>query len=494
MIATAPSRYARGETFDDLQSFIEACKEIDDWRLIEGADWDLEIGALTEATAELLTEPPLLVFDNIKGYPAGYEVVALPIASYRRAALALGLPVDKPKLELLRLAARKVSDAKPIPPVKVGGGVVMQNVFQGDAVDVLRFPVPRYHASDGGRYIGTGDTLISRDPESDFVNMGTYRMQVHEGNLLGLWMSPGQHGRQIAQRYWDRGQACPVVATFGGDPLLFMASHTKIPWGESELATAGGLRGRPVEVIEGPITGLPIPAGAEIAIEGEIPPPSEEARNEGPFGEWPGYYSGGTRGTGEPQPVIRVKALYHRDNPILINEAPLWPGAPKHGLPIAAGVLWDQLEAAGVQDIVGVGFHTSYMNVVAIKQRFAGHAKQAGHAVIACSASARNGRYVVIVDDDIDPTDLKEVLWAMETRVDPATDIEIVDGCWSTPLDPRMSPEQRENKDHTNSRAIFYAVRPFTWKDKFPQVSRSPRELRHQVVEKYRGILPFPRI
>ena len=99
----------------------------------------------------------------------------------------------------------------------------------------------------------------------------------------------------------------------------------------------------------------------------------------------------------------------------------MWPGAPKHGLPIAAGILWDQLESAGVQDIAGVGFHTSYMNVVAIKQRFAGHAKQAGHAVIACSSSARNGRYVVIVDEDIDPTDLKEVLWAMETRVCPSS-------------------------------------------------------------------------
>jgi UbiD family decarboxylase len=273
-----------------------------------------------------------------------------------------------------------------------------------------------------------------------------------------------------------------------------MASHNKFPWGSPELELAGGLRGRPVEVIEGPLTGLPIPAHAEIAIEGEIPPPSEQARDEGPFGEWPGYYSGGTRGTGEAQPVIRIKALYHRDRPMLLNEAPLWPGAVKHGLPIHAGALWDQLEGAGIQDIAGVWTHTPYMIVVAIKQRFAGHAKQTGMAVLSCSSSARNGRYVVVVDEDIDPSDLKEVLWAMETRVDPASDIQLVDGCWSTPLDPRMPPDKRDNKDHTNSRAIFYAVRPFTWKDKFPQVSRSPRELRAQVVEKYRGVLPFPRL
>ena len=100
----------------------------------------------------------------------------------------------------------------------------------------------------------------------------------------------------------------------------------------------------------------------------------------------------------------------------------------------------------------------------------------------------------MVVDEDIDPTNLKEVLWAMETRVDPAKDIEIVEGCWSTPLDPRMTPEQKATRDHTNSRANFYAVRPFAWRDKFPQVSRVKRELRDAVVKAYKDILPFPAI
>jgi 4-hydroxy-3-polyprenylbenzoate decarboxylase len=132
------------------------------------------------------------------------------------------------------------------------------------------------------------------------------------------------------------------------------------------------------------------------------------------------------------------------------------------------------------------------MTVVAIQQKFAGHAKQAGLAAVSCAASARNGRYVVVVDDDIDPTNMKEVLWAMMTRVDPPTNIDIVDGAWSTPLDPRMPPDKRESKDHTNGRAIFYAVRPFHWKDKFPKVSRSSRELRERVIKKFRNVIPFP--
>ncbi len=476
----------------DLRSFIAACQAVDEWRQVDGAERDLEIAALTEATSELIPEPPMLLFDNIPGFPPGYRVVSLLLASARRTALALGLPLDRPKLELVRLAARKIGEATMLPPREVADGPVMENVLQGDAVDLLRFPAPWFHPQDGGRYLGVGHAVISRDPDSGYVNMGTYRIQLHDRDRLGLWMSPGQHARLICQRFWERGQSCPVVAAFGIDPVTFMASHNKIPWGQSELAFAGGLRGRPLDVIPGPLTGLPIPAQAEIVVEGEVPPPSEEARDEGPFGEWPGYASGGTLGTGESQPVIRVKAIYHRGDPILLNAAPMWPGAPNFGLPLKAGLLWDQLERAGIQDVTGVYQHSSYMVVVAIKQRYAGHAKQAGLAALSASATARNGRYVVVVDDDIDPTDIQEVLWAMETRCDPATAIDIVDGCWSTPLDPVMSPAKRAARDHTNSRAVFYAVRPFAWRDQYPPVSRSPRDLRERVVRKYRDLLPFP--
>ena len=474
--------------YNDLREHIEACKQADDWREIYDADWKEEIGALTEATAELINDPPMLMFDRIKGYPAGFRVVSLLQASPKRVALSLALPPDKSKLELVRLAVKRMQEVKEIAPVEVGTGPIMENVMEGEDVDILRFPVPLYHQADGGRYIGTGDSVINRDPDTGYVNMGTYRIQVHERNLLGLWMSPGQQGRQICERYWDRGESCPIVALFGADPLTFMASHSRLPWGKSELHFAGGLRGKPLEVIKGPLTWLPIPAHAEIAVEGEAPPPDVEARAEGPFGEWPGYYSGGTLGTGKLQPVIRIKAIYHRNNPIIINEAPLWPGAITAGLPMGSGILWNQLEAAGIQDITGVYKYNRYLIVIAIRQRYAGHAKQAGLAVLGCIEAARHGRYVVVVDEDIDPTNIKEVLWAMETRVDPATDIDLIRGFLSTPIDPRMPPERRESRDFTTSRAIIYAVRPFTWKDKYPKVSRTTRELRQEVVEKYRSL------
>lgn len=478
--------------YDGLRSFIRSCEAMGECITIEEADWELEIGGLTEAAAEFLNEPPMILFDKIRGYPEGFRILSLPFGSTKRFALALGLPTDRSKLELVRLAADKVKNAEPLPPAVVEKGPVLQNVITGEAIDILRFPALYNRDKDGGRYIGTGDAMINKDPDSDFVNVGTYRIQIHEPALLGLNMSPGQQGKTICERYWRDGKSCPVVVTFGMDPRIFLVAHTKYPWGQSELDYVGGLMEMPLDVIAGPLTGLPIPAHSEIAIEGEVPPPDEESRPEGPFGEWTGYYSGGTKETAKQQPVIRIKAIYYRDDPILLNMSPLWPGAPDIALRYSAGLIWDQLEAVGVPDVVGVFAHNAYFIVVAIRQRYAGHAKQAGLAALNCAAAARNGRYIVVVDEDIDPTSIQEVLWAMETRVDPATDLEIINDCWSTPLDPRMPPEKRRSGDHTNSRAIFYAVRPYVWKDDFPVANRGDPDFLKQIMKKYSDVLPFP--
>jgi 4-hydroxy-3-polyprenylbenzoate decarboxylase len=473
-----------------LRNFIDAVEEMGELLRLQEVDRDSEVGPLTEAIAENLPGPPMIVYDKFAGLEPGFRLATQMMASHRRVALALGLDPEAPKLELVRQASRRMAECEPIPPKFVETGPVLENVAKGDHVDLNRFPATHYAPHNGGRYLGTGDSLINADPDSGYVNVGTYRMQLHERNLLGLWISPGQQGRLICEKYWAKGESCPVVVTFGGDPLLFIASQSKIPWGTSEIDFVGGLRGKPLEVVRGELTGLPIPAEAEIAIEGEVPPPDEESREEGPFGEWPGYYSGGSIGTaGEQQPVIRVKALYHRNNPILSDETPMWPGAPQFGLTVHAGLLWDQLENMGISDVEGVYiFDTSYMIVISIRQRYAGHAKQAGLAALAASAAARHGRYVVVVDEDIDPTNLKEVLWAMETRVDPARDIDIIDGTWSTPLDPRMPPEKRRSGDFTNSRAIFYAVRPYAYRDQFPRVGRSTREDRARILGKFADV------
>src|SRR5918994_3944984 len=126
--------------YHDFRSFIDEAKRISNYRLIEGADWDGEIGALVESTAELVPQPPMLLFDKVKGYPAGFRVCSLPYAAYKRVALALGLPVDKTKLEILRLAARKVRLAQPIAPKEVNRSALFENKLTGNDVNLLKFP------------------------------------------------------------------------------------------------------------------------------------------------------------------------------------------------------------------------------------------------------------------------------------------------------------------------------------------------------------------
>ncbi len=471
----------------DLRRFIEELLQLKDLEVVEGADWDLEIGTITELSDE--RSGPALLFDRIRGYPAGCRVASNLISVPRRLAVALGLPGDIPAIELVRRAKDRFSHLTSISPAYVSQGPIVENVYGEGQIDLLKFPTPRWHEQDGGRYIGTADMVIMRDPDDNWVNVGTYRVQLHDGNTLGLYISGGHHGRIIRESYWAKGRSCPVAVVFGAHPLLWMPSFMAMPWKTEEFSIAGGLFGEPVPLVRGEYTGLPIPAFGEIAIEGEIPPPEVESRPEGPFGEWTGYY-----GTGErKEPVIRVKRLMHRNDPIIVGAPPLKP--PANGsvdYAIRSSNIWFELEKLGIPGIKGVwnmrAGGSRYIVIVSIEQKYAGHAKQVGMAVACAGEAAYHGRLVIVVDDDIDPTSDEDVLWAVATRCDPATSIQIVRGCWSTPLDPVMPPEQKAKGDFTNSRAIMVACRPYHWRNEFPKVNRASNELREATLKKWANL------
>jgi 4-hydroxy-3-polyprenylbenzoate decarboxylase len=152
-------------------------------------------------------------------------------------------------------------------------------------------------------------------------------------------------------------------------------------------------------------------------------------------------------------------------------------------------VLKENIARAGVPDVTEVWAHevggSRLLLAVAIKQRYPGHATQAGHVASQCHAGAYLGRFVIVVDDDIDVSNLEEVIWAMCTRCDPATQIDFITGAWSSALDPTISPEQRASGDLTNSRAIIDACRPFHWKEKFQKVNAPSPEMRKEAWDKW---------
>jgi UbiD family decarboxylase len=424
---------------------------------------------------------PLLLFDNIPGYRKGFRIATNVLATPRRFALALGLPTELPKLEILRAWREKLRGLKPFPPTEVPSGPVSENIFERERVDLENFPAPKWHEHDGGRYIGTGDMVITRDPDSGWINVGTYRACVVDKNRVTLWIIEHKHGRQIATKYWKRNRACPVAVVLGCEPATWLAAPSAAKIGVSEYDYAGALRGAPVEVLRLPSSGLPVPATSEIILEGEIPPPEEESEREGPFGEWPGYYTHSGRET-----VVRVQRIMHRNDPILLGNPPLLPITERYGIPLFGARIWDHLEHSGVSDVQGVWCHChTLMVVVALHQRYPGHAMHALTAVAGLNTGASMYRYFVAVDDDIDPADLKQVIWAMCTRVDPEDSIQTLKS-WSSDLDPRLPPERRDRGDFTMSRMLIDACKPFTWRERFPLANKFSAEKRKEIAEKWR--------
>lgn len=451
--------------YDDLRGFIVQAERLGAVRRVEGADPYLEVGAVTELAAGL-PECPALLFDALKGYRRGFRIFTNATTNVQRAALALGLDPSLRPLEALAAWMKRRSSLTPHEPVEVSSAAFLDNSTVGGAIDLGTFPVPHWHQKDGGPYIGSGSLVVMRDPESGWINASIYRVQVHDRDRVTIQFDHmGRHGAIIARKYWDKGQSCPVAVVNGEDPALFIAGFEYLPEGYSEYDFAGAIKQQPIEVYKGPVTGLPLPARAEIVLEGMLLPFPQTSLPEGPYGEFTGYYASEAR----PAPVMEVTAVHYRDEPILLGSPPMKPPRFHFGLPFRAASIWSNLEMAGVTDVVGAWQHVSQlMTVIALRQRYEGHAKRA--ALIA-AANSYMGRVVVVVDEDVDPSNLADVMWAITTRAEPSESVDIVRDAWSSALDPRIAPEARAKGVTSHSKMIINACIPFAWKTLFPSTS-----------------------
>ena len=466
---------------NDLRDWLKERKKNHRLKLIEGADWNIELSTVAQLNTG--KEPPALLFKRIKDYPPGYGVVCGALRTQSNIESVLGLPSHKSRLDLLKTLQTKFPEweakAAGYPPRFVKSGPVLEEVHSAKDVDVLEFPAPKWHDFDGGRYIGTGDIIVTRNPYTDEVNFGTYRVMVHDATTLGIMIVPGHHGFINMARYHEQGKACPVAISLGHHPLLFAASALDIPG--SEYNFAGAVRGKPFNVIKEEITGLPIPADSEIVLAGWFPVGAR--RKEGPFGEWTGYYASGETSS----PVMEIKRIYHRKDPSILGCSMYRP--PDDFSPFStlarSAMLFNELKKNDVPDVQGCwlsesGVHTFI--TISIKQRYPGHAKQAGIVASHSAVTANMGRYIVVVDEDIDPTNINEVIWAMGFRSDPKNSIDIIRNAWSNPLDPMI---RKPSKALVNSRAIIDACRPFDWIDTFPKVVEINPEVARRVREKW---------
>jgi UbiD family decarboxylase len=472
----------------DLRPWLDQIRKLGELEDVLGADWNLELGAISELNVKQ-DLPPALLFDEIVGYPKGWRVLTCSTSSPARLSSILRLPVQKTHkglVEALRgKPAQWQSEAKKYDVVAVSKGPVLENIQK--QVDILKFPSPLWHELDGGRYIGTGCSVVTRDLDSDWVNVGTYRVQVHDANHVGLDMVPGKHGRIHYEKHKKAGKRFPVAIVCGCDPLGYLISGIEIPFGMCEWNYVGSILKEPVAVVKGELTGLPFPAASEIVLEGFVEPNDE--RSEGPFGEFHGYYPG-KAGTA---PVVTIERVYFRNDPILMGSPPAKPpnDYSYSKAVMRSALLMDALAAAGVPDVQAVWAHeiggARMFNVVAIKQRYAGHARQAGHILSQCGVGAYMSRWSVVVDDDIDPANLQEVMWAVATRTDPAIDIDIIQRGMGSKNDP-MFVAYPYNAP-LSSKAIVDACRPWDHLDDFPPVAEASKALQEKVRAKWKDLL-----
>jgi 4-hydroxy-3-polyprenylbenzoate decarboxylase len=452
----------------DLRDYVSACEKVGQLKRVKAeVDWEMELSHVCKLVEE--KSGPALLFENVKGYES--PVLTGAFGTTQRLAIILGKDPSLSMVDLTRewvaLAVKEVIRAR-----ELKDGPIFENILDGEKVDTFAFPSPKFYELDGGRYFGTAVFMVVQDPETGDINLGTYRMGILDSKSVGVQILKGKKGDRIMKKYGKAGKKMPACAIIGGDPLHIFASAATVK-AKSGYDVVSSLRGEPVEVVKSQIHGLPIPAAAEIVLEGEIDP--TKLRNEGPFGEYTGYY------TEElikqiPKPALDVQRVYHRNKPILWETSVGRPVGDQHILYAFTrnASLWTDLtkmEIPGIKSVYTLPEGSGrFIVVVSVQQMYPGHADQVGAAVIASNTGTYGVKAVIIVDDDIDADDLPRVWWALGTRYNPARGTQIINRGRSTPLDPALGAD--ENKFIT-SRIILDATIPFDWKIKPTEIKLS---------------------
>lgn len=406
---------------------------------------------------------PLVLFErprNLRGEPSRFPIATNIFASRRRCALALGLPPEQWKLPLsLEYGRREAMRIEPeiVPPEQAP---VRQRVAHGEEVDLRELPIVRHHHMDPAPYIDMA--AVMRDPGLGHYNTAFLRNMYKGPRRLGVHMSP-RHNWQIVRKNEERNRPTPVAIVVSHHPAFYLGALNVSPFGEDDYRIIGAMLGEPLRLTPSETWGedFLIPADADLVIEGEVLPGVREV--EGPFGEFPGTY-----GPQRLRWVIDVKAMSHRQDAVyldvFVGHRDNWVlGAiPKEGSLFnrIRGVV-PTVQAVHLPDAGCGRFHC----FISIDKKVNGESKQA--ALIALG-EVDFIKYVVVVDKDIDPFNVEEVLWAMATRVQAHEDIDIIKNVKGNMLDPSLTD------DLLTSKVIVDATIPLG--RVFPERNRVPAE------------------
>jgi UbiD family decarboxylase len=431
--------------FSDLRAWIDDLEERRELRRISAeVDWDEEIGAITREVSS--RSGPALFFGNIKDHKnmPCRRLFTNGTGTRERVCRFIGVSEQTSYREMVSIFKDRFS--RPVKPVTVARGPVKENIIRGDAVDLFQFPVPKWNPFDGGRYIMTSASVVTRDPDTLVLNAGTYRGMITGKNTIGVLLAMTQGWGKHFSKYKSRREEMPVAVVIGWDQSLFVVASTPVNYPEYEIT--GSLRGAPVELVKCETSDLMVPASAEIVLEGRISPDPKTFTIEGPFGEYPGYYGGSK----SAKHTIRVECITHRDDPIFhgcltgaspgrTNEGTTWTPAT------FSAMAWHYLEQAGVPNVTGVwrGKWPETMRVQ-IRKSHRGHAQQVANALWGSHLGNYAAKHVIVVDDDIDIHDWEALEWALCYRVNAGMgDISFFGGTSGSMLDPSVPLEERNS-------------------------------------------------
>lgn len=368
---------------------------------------------------------PVVIFENVKG--STIPLVANMHADFERLHLALGMEKASVADFVRECSARQ---AHPIDPVLVSSreAPVHEVVVTGEDIDVEKLPICTYHEKDGGKYITAG-LAVMRDPDTGINNVGIYRHQVHEKNLLGVQLSETADGNVIWKKHERAGRPTPIAIVIGHHPAFFVGSLAFSRLDDDEIRIAGAMLQRPVPLVACKTIPLDVPADAEIVIECEIPPGTR--RLEAPFGEYPGTY-----GPARMNPVLEIKAITHRRDPLYQNAFV----AHSDNLLLSGVIRSSFIESTvriacpTVRNVVmpRAGRHR-FICYIAIESMIEGEAKAAAMAAFVADPFLK---YAIVVDHDVDVTSDAAVLEAIACRVRADRDIFMVPYAKGSPLDP----------------------------------------------------------
>jgi len=439
-------------TIRDLRSFIVALESSGELaRVTVEVDWNLEIGAIVERNFR--ERGPALLFENVKGYRTPLFVGGLQ--TLRRIAIALEMDPDSSEEAIIRDYVRRIQT--PLRPRVVKSGWCKEEIIQGKDVDLFRYPAPLWNEQDGGRYIGTWHSVVVKDPETGWQNVGIHRMMIHDSNSCGIMFAPFQHMGLIYRKYENLGESMPAAVSIGNDPVCPMVSCAPFPAGVDEWEMAGALRQVPLEVVKCKSIDLHAPAHSEIVLEGEIRP--FERFDEGPFGEHTGFYAGGRR----ENPLFRVNCITQRKNPIFRGSLEGTPVVEDHQVTsinhsALALKLFDDVGIPGIRAVNFPACGDPWLSaVISIRKNYHGQSLDAAKVLMG-SKIGRFVKHVFVVDEDVNPFNLEEVLYAINTRFQAGKDLVVTRNESGSILDPSVPFHQRGVTD----KMILDATWPMT--------------------------------